>query len=534
MLYSKFNKYLHDYFFNPENAGETIVFSVDQGLVDQFCYEFKVSPIDLQSSIRAKFQFGWTIALRDEGSIPQIFGLLGIQVFVAHQMHNDEVYTANAYNPRLQQYLNVDSTELQKLYKEHQEFVWNFLKTWAHRKNISVVIPDPEIGSRRYVQFPISQALLNQERLNELPNLFRAIGLRSNEDISFEDFKSLIEDPAGLRRLVGRRYDEDESQFIGKRLNAIFYQIYWFYTNWNGEFELDELTSSQPNRSESHSLRDIKYLILNKSLSRIELYGQGDVSLRQFDTDDQFLFEKLKAHCHHTEPTLIFQKEDLYESWIQVRYLEHGKNHIIITGITSRAEKLISGIDKDFQLHPNPSYFIFEIFVNKDYVPNKFWSSYFSKSLRPLQLTGGLLLSRNNWMLGAGPTIHFKESCKVWLNGQQLDIDSTLRLDCSNYSEGEYRLKVAGFAALGFSITAPTFAASNTLKVGWKLSPKIAEWTPGSSEFLLSGLYTKPNQDRTEISPRAWINAILSDRNEETESIVIKALNRRKNGIKHR
>ena len=65
------------------------------------------------------------------------------------------------------------------------------MKVWSESRQMLMRIPEPKTGYGRFVQYPLSQALLNRNDLEHLPLVFRKRGLQAGEDLDLSDFKAL-------------------------------------------------------------------------------------------------------------------------------------------------------------------------------------------------------------------------------------------------------------------------------------------------------------------------------------------------------
>jgi hypothetical protein len=531
MTYTDFNKYIHDLCLKPENIGETIILSIDDSIIQSFCVDFNTSARDLQECIKRKFQYGWTLALKTEGDIPLFFGLLAVQVYVAHLMHKDEEYTAKAYNPRLSTYLGVSKQSLQSLYRDYQDALWEGLKTWGSKKDITFLIPSTELGSWRYVKYPISQALLNQEDLKKLPFLFQAIGLRPNESVSFDDFKHLINESDKISRLT-RHYHQVRSKL--RELNkedAVLYQIYDYYSKWDGNREFSAPNDSENKKTLDKTERELSYLALDDNFLFIDVFNYRHERLEIWPINDSELPQKLSILLSTSDDTLlIFERDKFYDSWVNTRHLKQGKQHLILSKKIPRLEIAISKMASTFRIVPHALLSIFEVTVDIEFEANGYWEQYFSKKRLPFEFVNGLMLARDVWMQGNGPTIIFYHESKAWLNGTPINIDSTYSFSCQNHSEGEYRLKVVGFAPVSFSIKNAQNNPFNFTSTGWQVDIGKSQCSPAQFDFFISGLFT-PSRRVTKASVRDWIDALTSkSNNSESDIIVVKAIQRKRHG----
>ena len=192
MIYFRFNQYIKDQFFKTENIGSHVVLSVDKHVIDEFCKENEISEQQLKEEFRRLFSESWHFATQAEN----FFGLTAIQVYVAHSMSEEQIngyyISKSNYRDRLCNFLNITNDQLGRLFDYYQDNLWNQLENWAIKNHFYLNLPELSFGPWSKVRYPLSQALLNQNDLSYLPNLYVISGLKPFEMISYYDFKGII------------------------------------------------------------------------------------------------------------------------------------------------------------------------------------------------------------------------------------------------------------------------------------------------------------------------------------------------------
>ena len=174
MIYNKFNKYIHSYYFNSGNSGNigsSLIMSIDDIAVKDFCSKSNISEDDLKNEIQNIFRVSWNYALQEYENIPNMFGFVAIQIYIAHLMDKDGKYTAGEYNPRLSDYIGSTPNKLQFLYRNHQDAIWSELNKWITNNNFISTIPKARTGKGRYISYPLSQVLLNRKDLKNITTI---------------------------------------------------------------------------------------------------------------------------------------------------------------------------------------------------------------------------------------------------------------------------------------------------------------------------------------------------------------------------
>jgi len=227
MLYQNFNQYIKTKFFPPGKRGETILFSVDETIITEFLNKENITGKTFQRTIAYELK-DWSITRANEN----YFGLCAIQIFMVSQMQDDVEYSAREYNPRLADFLRIDTNTLQKLYADNQDTIWEKLKQYAGENDYRINIPGQSSGKGRYIQYPFSQALLNKEDLRKTSILFQRIGVTPSEYIPFEDFALLIKATERESGMPGR-YNKIKNKLLNDRGDTmpLYQQIYDYFIN---------------------------------------------------------------------------------------------------------------------------------------------------------------------------------------------------------------------------------------------------------------------------------------------------------------
>jgi len=177
--------------------------------------------------------------LRVRDSIPQYFGLLAIQCLAASLMQNNGEYTANSYQIRLEELLDIkDNNTLQNLFRGTnrnepvQEEIWNSAKNFLKAElGFELNIPARTTGRGRFVQYPISQSLLNTEDLRHFTSFF-AQEFQVKEILPFNYFRMRLDANflnISITNRTKRLWENDQKR------DRCLWQLYNYYNLWDGE-----------------------------------------------------------------------------------------------------------------------------------------------------------------------------------------------------------------------------------------------------------------------------------------------------------
>ena len=186
--------------------------------------------------------------------IPSCFGIIAIQLLAASSRHDDEFYTANAYNPRLANLLGIKENNLQQKYSSAQKEIYRVFKIWCEENNFIITFSDTK---GKYVCYPLSLALLHRKDLDSLHYCFASGNFQPKNEIFFDDFQKNFSHLLGIIKrfapAVARKYERAE----GWRKNAIDKQIYTELLNWDGTY----VSPNDKNNLESKSILFCKNIL---------------------------------------------------------------------------------------------------------------------------------------------------------------------------------------------------------------------------------------------------------------------------------
>ena len=537
MIYSKFNKYIHDKFFSEENFGENIIMSVDDFDVTNFCTENKIEKEEFQNVIRGNFSRDWSLAqtINKADNIPNLFGLIAIQIYIASLMNEDNDYSASEYNPRIANYLDISVNSLQLLYSKWQDKIWHELNLWSNSNNIFLSIPQMGTGKGRYIQYPLSQALLNKEDLKKVPLLFQNVGIKYFETLSFIEFKYLILNSDNGNLLTSHYYRTKKRLEEENQSDLLYTQLYSFFSmEWDGEYCFSNQDKLNCKTTRIRKIENCNLLLdwENREIQINDNNEDDDVIKTVLLTENE-LFKKIKKYLIYSkERLIIFVKDIYYDTWNQNRYIERNKPCIIICEKYNNASKLIHRLDNNHINHSNSQYEIYEVNVN-ELITHTFWARFFSKDQKNYHFENGLKLSHNSWLMNAGPDIIFDNDVFAWLNGNRIILtQSNLIYSLRNFDIGIYRLKVKDKSPVTIEIVDSKNSCISEIQIGWNISLDKSYWRVVYDDYQILGLHTAFHENEEEANVRTWINANSEKPNKiQNKSTTINALKRAKNGI---
>ncbi len=519
MIYTKFNKYIFDIYFNSDNSGDEIIMSVDESVINQFQKGHKVTKAELQESFKYHFHRNWEYALELNSEIPNFFGLIAIQIYIASQMKDEnEELTHRTYNPRLIDYLGIKKEHLNKIYPNYQDNIWQGLKTWSNKNNYQITIPEIGYGPGCYIAYPLSHSLLNKEDLKYIPLLFDCCGYRPHEDISFLDFKDEINKHIDNQKITSH-FSRTKNRLEDKgNLDRLYNQIYSFYNNeWEGEVPI--INENASTKTNVETFKNIERTDFYYNYEKGEIYkltGNDNRSETIYLTDLK-LFDKIKKDSN----TLFFEKGN-YEEWQYTRTLSFQTYIIICENHNRYILNQLGNVLNDFSYRSNNRYTIKEVEVTN------FNQRFFSKDIHAYSLENGLKIGRAQWLRNAGPDIVVNINNEIRINGVP---NKGQRISLRNFEVGTYKIR-GGTKRTDIEIVELPIVSINSKETGWCIEKKAKKWQYAENEYNINGLNFIFSIIAIDENTQTWINAVLKkQKKQKYKTQIINALNRRNYGI---
>ena len=522
-----FNRAIYELFFDQVPKGSHVILSIDTHVFNELCRKIDKKLFLLE--VGRLFSQSWEFALRKgHDEVPNFLGLIGIQVYAACLMHQGNGYSASAYNPRLCELLQIDLARLQYLYAEFQENIWLDFKNWAEQKGFFVSLPSAKNGKGRYIQYPLSQSLLNQEDLRSLPLLFEKAGLKPFEPLSFDDFKSIISgvDNNG-RFLTNHYYNLKEQLILENRVESLNKQIFAFYLSWSGELPLPKVLNTVERRA-ANKIPTGTLIFNSENLTsgrfKLSIYDESENQISEVDSSDPKLFEKVSRDyklSHSDKRVIIFIKNSDYDDeWDESRFIEFDQDCLILLGKDKNyIQDFIHLLDKEHSKYSGRFYNVYKVNISasENFLPC--YEFLFPVSQKPFIVKNGLKLSRKIWMHGAGPDFFFPEPIRAWLDGGEINLNDSL-FSCRDLDVGEHVLNIKDHAPFRFYIeTYQDFLIED--HSGWQIDLKENAWRPIPEGYHISGMKHFFSADKNSSSHRMWIDALLGREEEQPSTKLV-------------
>lgn len=510
--YLKFNSWAFNYYIDRNAFDEDCTLAIETTEVDNYCTMHNCDLI-FKEIISTDWAQLLNHTTENNISFPKYFGLLALQCYSGAKMHREGDIWATNFKLRFSQIAGFASFQDVELafrnpYKGMpiQEYIWMQAKNFLYKEyNLHLVIPQPSAYAGRYVQYPKSQIVLNDEDLKEYVDFFIELE-KKYEGISESEFQ--------------RHYQNNifrfSSSFVRKNnLNVSLSsleskiklkQIFDFYCsgNWSKP-ENKGLSNKSYSEKESYALT-----IVNNEIKVYDSFCR-EVSFP----------ETLKVKARKGDVIMFKRSPDYFDEYDLTDVLELNiekvwiisKCNVRLMEVLSQRLALIS-IEYEGML-------IYRGTFSENSVPSELTHKV-AESF-PVRLKGFKLSRKMEYLRAYAPEIIKKSdiSISVYCNGNRL-----YEYDPRNAEIGKYTIRIPGYSSLSFDIVdSPELKGIvNDPVQGWKTSTFSIEDT----DYDMQGFLLKGCTDYMPLTINNWIQAQNSNRKTDhtkpTNNLLLKVL----------
>ena len=471
----------------------------------------------------------------NSNGVPLYLGIIVVQLLAAAERTDDELCTSKAYNPRLRKLVNIDTeNNLQQKYRSAQEKIYDLFEQWCKSRLFSIYLS--RRSSRRFVQLPLSLALLHKRDLESLSSFFHHCDLYPGDEIDFYSFNQIIQSNTGaLPPSIYRKWHQISDS---DRKQALCKQIYSAFLSWDGSYEAN---AKHYVRKQRQAKEYTMYWLGHEMTSPQLFCDEEEISyynfIRNFPKGCFFEQDSLRRNdWARISEYKLYAKKDFQYAWV--------------VGNTPFVNNVKRYVGEPNYNYGDGQFKIFMISSQKLKLLVKYFPDHFiNNSQEPfVKLIGGLKIGPRKWLAGAGPVIQSEGNVGMTAhlincrNNEKTTIniaDSNTLIDLPS---GRYLFKYSPEApAILFTISSD-WQDATCQGGGWNINDEgiypIAE-----NEFQLQGLdFSKfPVFENADFIPtgntlQQWMCLAVGKNNVEisNENIVHKALRRKLNGIRNR
>ena len=509
MTYREFNGKILNFYLEKSNSG---FFTL---AIDRYEIEKLIPVEDLKYFINLRSN--WHLLMEDENQSPQYFGLLAIQCFAASEMHCDDAGTANAYTIRLCDILGIERSRIQGVFKginpEYpiQEEIWFSAKDYLGKSfGMRLEIPNRTAYRGRFVQYPISQSLLNTEDLKSF-TVFFFEEFQKGEFIPYTYFKGKME--SWLRNDDRDHITKRTGELLGdvKKSEAVSQQVYNYYSMWDGVLHVR-------NKGKNINQRSFQTSYLGNTEEKLSLIYNGAnptfyLNGQEIQSKELFAIPNYK---YIYKGILILNESDYYPNeFVDARFLAiDAPAHILIDPMKNWEEEwYIKQIGTSILKMENGC-ILYRIPILSPPVPDAL--NKYIQTIIPIKLFGGIRISKaKDYLKGYGPSIIGKIDSVIFNHRKCTYNPATAEM-------GIYKVRTADYRDLEFKIVDPIERTEmvQSKDKGWnfrKYDIQVA--------FDLEGAFLRPlNAKNIKPIIRDWIDSNLGEKATNNDNALLKAI----------
>lgn len=535
--YKHLNEQVFYTFFSENEKGTSVILNIDDAFMELSAERVGLTKDRFLQAICNFLSDSWSQTLQSSILLPQYLGVIAVQVYAAHLMDDEQSgefgFGEKAYNPRLANLLQIDINALQHLYKESQEIIWENFQRWTKSNGFELNIPVSKIGTGRYSQFPLSQAMLNRKDLRSITRAFNHIGIRAGETFYFPDFLEIYRH-ADKSPYVSKHYLKLKERLFSEGKEEILYrQVFHYYNRWDGQIEEESVEGHIKLRSRLSEEGGFS-IIISDNLDKIEILDFQNKSIESYSLDEKSVVTRLNRKYRVGRDGLMFfiVNEDFDNEWIYDRFLQCNTSILIIGEKTSNLQRFFEILSNYGETVSSSNYYILKCNLPEHLgeietlIPGVFGKV-------AARLKGGLRLSRNTWMEKAGPELHLLDWGQFWINGQR--VSGTQVISCADFEAGRYAIKHRDFSPKIFHIERPIIEGNSGCSKGWRVCKDPLNWSFETDDSNIQGMHfiVQEFQEEKFDYLRDWIIGNTGNKKiRKGDCQMINALNRSKHGLR--
>nr|WP_315240185.1 hypothetical protein [uncultured Flavobacterium sp.] len=515
--YIKFNRWAFNYYIERNSLETMCTLAVETSEVDNYSKANNNCDF-IFTEINSK---DWSLLLGevidDDIRYPKYFGLLALQCYAAAKMERDGVVSANNYKKRFREITGLSSDQLlETMFKETykgipiQEYIWEQARDFLNRKyKINISIPLVTKGAGRYVQYPKSQVVLNQEDLKEYLKFYLEVK-NEFENISYFEFHKYYLNKINRYSNCFKRNNNRNNLFSPIENKIKLKQIFDFYCseNWR-DLVIDEPASIA---NVDIKINTNYILTINHKVVKLYDYFFNEIifSNSKFSNVSVGDFHSFKKSYEYPDEFNYVEKLELEFDYI---FILNKRDLILNKKFSQNFEE----INVDYG----------DVVIFKGFISEFTLSEVFSDRIVetfPITLKGIKVSRKAEYLASQGPEIINNKNIpiSIYWNNQRLHT-----YEKKNAQIGSYSIRIPGYSYVKFKIIDnPTIqGVVDEFKYGWELG----SFTIQENNFNIQGLFLKDNENEcnTPLTINTWIK-LQKDKAKikSTKNLILKVLSK--------
>lgn len=423
----KLGRSIYEYFLQRTSPNESF-----RLCIDSYTYEHCANHAGLSESDIKSLLSGEAMGYIDSGYTA--LAIVALEIKIAYDIETDSDLQ-NSYNRRLIKNLGhhlKDESEVQQFYKMYQDDIWEKAKNLFAKEKRNLDIPNPKTGSGRYVQYPLSQRVIDGISIIRYADRFIDIGLEPYQSLTYEYFIKII---------------FNQNEFFGKEM--IRRMIFSFYCMWDGRSynEIRNRTRAVTQGEREKKARDEFYIQLEPCIRFF--INNNELDLMQDAIPEKYLW-RFDNNPLLTKEGFVFLKDNDYQNWLiqqpKNKKVDPKEELLVLTkqeNYPDYIESLRACGEIEIIPVPNKEYYILLLNLKEKSSFSKLNINILCMPEPQLSLVGGLKSKRNIYYSFALPSVKLLENQykSIFLDTKEYPVENGM-VRLSDVKPGKHRLKL--------------------------------------------------------------------------------------------
>ena len=288
----KLGKAIFEYFLQRTSPNERFTLCIDTYTYEHCAHQAGITDKEIENLLKGE----GTDYIGDSYSA---LAIVALETKIAYDVETDSDLV-NSYNNRLIEKLKYfyDNNSVQQFYRDWQDEIWFKSKKLFEKEKRYLDIPAPRSGPGCYVQYPVSQRIINGTSIIRYADRFIQLNLEPSSGITYQIFEGLV-------------FNRNEYSYN----TMIRRMVFSFYCVWDGRCFSDIL-----NRKKSLTREQIEQKAKDEfciqTVPEIKFYiNKRQIDLSKERIEDKYLW-RFDENKYLTRRGTFFIKDSDYNDWL--------------------------------------------------------------------------------------------------------------------------------------------------------------------------------------------------------------------------
>lgn len=303
----------------------------------------------------------------------------------------------------------VSENDLENIYKECQEDIWEGIEEKCNKKYIKFFIPKRKTHANRYIQYPASQVILTTTQMG---NLLRMLSIKpeykEKNMLSLHDFSKIVESNKYIKDRIRKMVDSNKYEnFYNDQYSIISNQLYSYYLT---VYFTVQITKKNSNKKITHIIHTYTMEIQDNTINIFQVNKYDTIKLKKI----QNIFN---AKTNDDISYSLWYKAYNDKSWTYTNIIY--KKYCDYCFLCINTKRNLMWIKT--KLHVTPSVIGIYLCAFLDSEKIKILPTlnyqYTDKFFEYPLITGGEKIGRATYIEGFGPKINYTNNALLLING---------------------------------------------------------------------------------------------------------------------